>query len=247
MDPSLTLEEEIEEAPSGLQALWMSLLVIIVSEIGDKTFFISAVMAMRNSRLLIFTASLSALAVMTVLSAILGNIVPNLISKQYTQLLAALLFLVFGIKMFYDGYKMTGNEGQQELEEVTHELMAKEEDEKTDALENGGESPVKDNLFSKIQNLMGYLLTPVFVQTFVLTFLAEWGDRSQIATIALAGAEDFWWVTIGSLAGHALCTGLAVIGGRLLAARISMRTVTLLGAALFVVFAILSFLNLESS
>ncbi|KAI8836609.1 hypothetical protein BC829DRAFT_405702 [Chytridium lagenaria] len=189
--------------------------VILVSEIGDKTFFIAAVMAM-------------------LLSALLGRIMPNLISKQYTQLAAALLFLVFGIKMFYDGYRMTGNETQQELEEVTHELMAKEDDEKAEDVENGGEKPINESFAARLRNLLSYLLTPVFVQTFVLTFLAEWGDRSQIATIALAGAEDFWWVTIGSLIGHSFALGW-----------LSLAEVTLLGGALFLVFAVLSFLNIE--
>ena len=32
--------------------------------------------------------------------------------------------------------------------------------------------------------------TPVFLEAFVLTFLAEWGDRSQIATISLAAQHD---------------------------------------------------------
>jgi putative Ca2+/H+ antiporter (TMEM165/GDT1 family) len=31
-------------------------------------------------------------------------------------------------------------------------------------------------------------LSPVFVEAFVLTFLAEWGDRSQIATIGERGS-----------------------------------------------------------
>jgi putative Ca2+/H+ antiporter (TMEM165/GDT1 family) len=57
-----------------------------------------------------------------------------------------------------------------------------------------------------------------------MTFLAEWGDRSQIATIALAGSEDLLYVTIGGLLGHAVCTTVAVVGGRLLAARISVKT-----------------------
>ncbi|KAJ3109741.1 hypothetical protein HDU96_007117 [Phlyctochytrium bullatum] len=185
MDASSVLsliDVDVEEKPAGLNALWMSLMVILVSEIGDKTFFIAAVMAMKNSRILIFAAAISALAIMTVLSAFLGHVVPNLISKQYTQIGASILFLIFGCKMLYDGYKMSGNETQQELEEVTHELMAKEDDEKAEDLENGGEKPVKEEMLSKIKNWFNYLLTPVFVQTFVLTFLAEWGDRSQIAS-----------------------------------------------------------------
>ena len=72
-------------------------------------------------------------------------------------------------------------------------------------------------------NLMNLLFSPVFVQTFVMTFLGEWGDRSQIATITLAAASDFWAVTIGTVIAHGCCTALAVIGGRYLASKISVR------------------------
>lgn len=36
--------------------------------------------------------------------------------------------------------------------------------------------------------------------------------------------KDVYGVIVGGLAGHALCTGLAVIGGRFVAQRISIRT-----------------------
>lgn len=45
-----------------------SLSVIIVSEIGDKTFFIAAIMAMKHSRLTVFLGAISALVLMTILS-----------------------------------------------------------------------------------------------------------------------------------------------------------------------------------
>lgn len=44
--------------------------VIIVSELGDKTFFIAAIMAMRHPRVTVFMGAMSALTVMTILSGI---------------------------------------------------------------------------------------------------------------------------------------------------------------------------------
>eukprot|EP00382_Lankesteria_abbotti_P006305 CAMPEP_0113859380 /NCGR_PEP_ID=MMETSP0372-20130328/12294_1 /TAXON_ID=340204 /ORGANISM="Lankesteria abbotti" /LENGTH=76 /DNA_ID=CAMNT_0000837555 /DNA_START=31 /DNA_END=258 /DNA_ORIENTATION=- /assembly_acc=CAM_ASM_000359 len=71
-----------------------------------------------------------------------------------------------------------------------------------------------------------------------MTFLAEWGDRSQVATIALASSRDWLGVTVGSLLGHALCTGLAVVGGKMLASRISERVVTAAGSVMFALFGV---------
>lgn len=42
--------------------------MIVVSELGDKTFFIAAIMAMRHSRLIVFAGAITALGLMTVLS-----------------------------------------------------------------------------------------------------------------------------------------------------------------------------------
>lgn len=44
---------------------------------------------------------------------------------------------------------------------------------------------VKDGLV----NLVQLFVNPILLQTFIMTFLAEWGDRSQISTIALAAAH----------------------------------------------------------
>ena len=150
--------------------------VILATEIGDRTFFIAAIMAMRHSRLIIWTGAVGALVVMTVLSTLVGHVAPLLISRTYTQYAAAGLFLFFGIKMLRSGLSIDHSGASDELEEVERELTKKEEDTPAD------EESAPDKQDSKKDQE-----TPnkVLMQAFTLTFLAEWGDRSQIATIAL--------------------------------------------------------------
>ena len=85
---------------------------------------------------------------------------------------------------------------------------------------------------------MSRVCTPVFIEAFVLIFLAEWGDRSQITTIALATHKNPYGVAIGGILGHCFCTSLAVLGGRIVALKISPRTVSFVGGILFFGFAL---------
>jgi len=248
--------------------------MILFSEVGDKTFLVACLMAMRHDRLLVFTAAFSALITMTVLSAVLGHAVPTLIPKNITNFLAAGLFLVFGVRMLFEARKISPDEGvSEEMKEVEMELEEKEEQSRRKSrhrgssvspymLESGRASaknrlpspPVSpsssrspspsggstvSNAMSGLTNLFSLLLSPAWVQTFVMTFLGEWGDRSQIATIAMAAGQDYWWVTAGALGGHAICTGAAVIGGKAIAGRVSLRTVTMGGAIAFLVFGVI--------
>ncbi|GAA5977912.1 hypothetical protein JCM11641_004327 [Rhodosporidiobolus odoratus] len=104
-------------------------------------------------------------------------------------------------------------------------------------------SKAKENALHQIRdgvkNLAQLLFSPIFIQAFILTFLAEWGDRSQITTIALAAAHNVWIVTFGTTLGHCVCTGMAVIGGRWISQHISIKHVTLGGAVLFLIFGVI--------
>lgn len=225
-----------------------------VSEIGDKTFLIAAILAMRQSRVVVFSGAFASLAVMSVLSALLGVMFPSLLPKSLTNLMAAALFLVFGLKMVRDGLKMNGDEIKEEWEEAqreideedTHELHSLEQGEghaapshslPTNSGGNGAKGSMTTTLKEGSKNLMSLCFSPIFAQAFILTFLGEWGDRSQIATIALAAAHNVTLVCIGTIVGHACCTSLAVICGSWLAKRISVKHVTLGGAMLFLAFA----------
>lgn len=221
-----------------LHAFFASISVIIVSELGDKTFFIAAIMAMRHPRVIIFLGAIAALGLMTVLSVFLGY-ATTVIPRKYTFYISTALFALFGLKMLKEGYDMDPNEGQEELEEVSAELKKKE----AELQSNEGQNDVETGIIRSQLRRTGFtriitrLCSPIFLQAFTLTFLAEWGDRSQLTTIILGSRENPLGVSIGGTIGHALCTGLAVMGGRLIAQKISVRTVTLVGGVVFLIFA----------
>ncbi|KAK4674404.1 GCR1-dependent translation factor 1 [Podospora pseudopauciseta] len=275
-------DDEAEGLIRPFHSFVLSLTMILFSEIGDKTFLVAALMAMKHDRMVVFTAALSALVAMTVLSAMLGHAVPALISERLTHFLAAALFTVFGVRLLREGLAMSPDEGvSAEMQEVEQELAEKEQEARKHgrrrssvspyALEMGlgtrksrsksrfptpprspSSSPESRNrsgrnalggFVSGLSNLFSLLLSPAWVQTFVMTFLGEWGDRSQIATIAMAAGQDYWWVTLGAVLGHACCTGVAVIGGRAIAGKVSLKVVTVGGAIAFLVFGFIYFIE----
>jgi putative Ca2+/H+ antiporter (TMEM165/GDT1 family) len=70
-----------------------------------------------------------------------------------------------------------------------------------------------------------------------IVFVAEWGDRSMMATIALAVHSNPYGVALGATTGHAAATLIAVFGGALASKYISERMVSFIGGALFLLFA----------
>ncbi|XVF56448.1 hypothetical protein PTKIN_Ptkin06aG0121300 [Pterospermum kingtungense] len=148
-------------------AFFTSFSMILVSEIGDETFIIAALMAMRHPKSTVLSGALAALIVMTVLSTGLGRIVPNLISRKHTNSAATVLYAFFGLRLLYIAWRSDPKSSQKkEMEEVEEKL------------ESGQGKSSYRRFFSRF-------CTPIFLESFILTFLAEWGDRSQIATIAV--------------------------------------------------------------
>ena len=181
---------------------------------------------MKNPRLIVFAGAIASLACMHVMASFFGS-ATTIFPRIFTFYLSSFLFAVFGIKMIYESYHMSATEGQEEYEEVNEELRKREEKESRGDLESG-------NYRSEATAVSE--MTKIFIQSFTMTTLAEWGDRSQLATVILAAREDVYGVCVGGILGHALCTGLAVIGGRIIATRISVKTVTLVSQESLFIF-----------
>ncbi|MCF8587259.1 TMEM165/GDT1 family protein [Gordonia liuliyuniae] len=78
----------------------------------------------------------------------------------------------------------------------------------------------------------------VFLAVMSAFLLAELGDKTMLATIALAADRDWLGVWIGSTIGMVAADALAIAVGRVLNRHLPERTIALGAAALFFVFAI---------
>jgi putative Ca2+/H+ antiporter (TMEM165/GDT1 family) len=85
----------------------------------------------------------------------------------------------------------------------------------------------------------------VFATTVVAFFIAEMGDKTQIATVALAAryTEAFVAVVAGTTLGMMLANVPAVFLGERIARRVSMKLVHGIAAAVFAVLGVLTLLN----
>lgn len=205
-----------------LTAFTAGLLLITISELGDKTFFMAMILAMRHSRRLVLSAVIAALAAMTILSVSIGKVM-TLIPTHYLHWVELALFFGFGFKMLYDASQMSAESTADVVKEAEAEVNREE--------------PMAQrwwNIFQRYPQIVTWL------QAFSLTFIAEWGDRTQVSTIVLAASNDALGVTLGAIVGHSICALIAVVGGRLIAGKISERVVTMIGGVLFLIFGLVA-------
>ena len=205
-----------------------SFLLIFISEIGDKTFFIAGLLAAKYGRLISFTGSIGALAVMTVISTVLGQLfhaVPPSLTKgvPYDDVIAVLAFTYFGVKTLIDSSK---------IEDDSNSGIEEEKADAEEAVEQLTQEQKRESLVAKI------------TQTFGLVFAAEIGDRSFLSTIALSAALNPYAVASGAIAAHASATGVAVAGGVFLSKYLSEKVIGYISAVLFIVFAVTTALGI---
>jgi len=84
----------------------------------------------------------------------------------------------------------------------------------------------------------------VFVTTVITFFLAEMGDKTQLATIALAAQyQSLVWVVAGTTLGMLIADVPPVLFGEWIVKRVPVRIIHLIAAAIFVLLGVMSLLN----
>lgn len=200
----------------SLAAFGSSLTAITLAELGDKTFFMALILAVRHRARWVFLGAFAALTAVTLISLALGYGLRELLSPMVVPWLAAALFLGFGIKLLIDAQGMAPDAASEEAEQAEEAINAAET--------------------SRSLNTAW----AVIWEAFVLVFVAELGDRTQFTTIFMATAPaqvfSFTGLLAGTLLGHALVTWLAVGAGKWMGQRVNERLLYRLSGGLFLVF-----------
>ena len=200
----------------NLAAFGSSLTAITLAELGDKTFFMALILAVRHRARWVFIGSFAALTAVTLISLALGYGLRELLPQSLVPWLAAVLFLSFGIKLLIDAQGMAANAATEEKAEAEQVI-------------NTAES-------SKAFNTAW----AVIWEAFALVFIAELGYRTQFTTIFMATAPaqvfSFGGLLAGTLLGHALVTWLAVGAGKWIGQWVNERLLYRLSGGLFLVF-----------
>lgn len=101
--PAPPPQDVLVNGPLGKSGFLAAFSLIFLSEIGDKTFFIAALLAMKIGKWMSFFGSLSALSIMTVISVSIGAIfsrVPDALKSSIPvgELAGIALLVFFGVK-----------------------------------------------------------------------------------------------------------------------------------------------------
>ena len=98
---------------------------------------------------------------------------------------------------------------------------------------------IPDELEDESGSIQKWQKFGVFGATFILFFLAEIGDKTQIATVALAARFDsIWWVMAGTTLGMMIANAPAVFIGDKLANRLPISLIHKIGAIIFLVIGV---------
>ena len=178
-----------------LAATLVSLGVVFLAELGDKSQLMTMTYALRHRWWVVLSGVGIASFLVHGLSVTIGHFLGLTLPERPIAFTAAVVFLLFALWTWRDG-RDNDEEGVRPVAEPRHVLLA-------------------------------------VISSFVL---AELGDKTMLATVALASDYNWAGVWIGATAGMVLADGVAIGVGAVLHKRLPERILHRMAGVLFLVF-----------
>lgn len=206
-------------APENRKSMFQALFTVGVAEIFDKTWFVVLMMALSADKWMAFWGGLTGLQLHVAIAAGLGFSISRVLALSTLNFMAAAAFAI--MTMFYAWEWYTS--------EPDADVLAAGKEEAAEEIKLSGKG--KDHL----------KLLEAFSKTMWLTFIAEWGDRTQIAMIGLHSSKPLVPVCFGSAIAFLLLTASACLTAKFIGTRqLSETLVKGISAVSFAVFTLLS-------
>lgn len=193
-------------------------LLIFPIELPDKTFIATLVLSTRYQPLPVWIGVVSAFAVQTIVAVTLGGLLGQL-PRTPVEIFAGLMFLVGGIILIRGAGK-----ADTDKTEAEHEFE------------------------TKAKAKAGIHGWQVVGTSFLVLFVAEWGDLSQLLTAGLVVKyQDPVSVGVGAFLALATVSALGAVLGRALLKRIRLATIRRVGGGLCLLLATVSLVQVANA
>jgi putative Ca2+/H+ antiporter (TMEM165/GDT1 family) len=96
----LRKEKEDKEKKFYQNAFVSGLVLILLTEWGDKTQIASALFATKYNAVMVFVGTILALSILSILAVYFGKIIAERINKKIITKIAAVVFIIMGILFF---------------------------------------------------------------------------------------------------------------------------------------------------
>ena len=197
--------------------------VIFIAELPDKSLFASLVLGTRYRALWVWLGVSAAFAVHVVIAVLAGGLL-NLLPHRLVESIVAVLFALGAVLLLRPEGRSTDGKPTEE----------------TEGLEEAAD----------VQTRLGTNTSPLRVvgTCFVVVFIGEWGDITQIAIANLtAKYHDPLSVGLGAVLALVTVAGLAIKVGSALLEKVSVEVVRKIGGTVLAGFAVLTVVQLLTS
>lgn len=215
----------LDVATINLAAALSTFALILPAELPDKTFIATLVLATRFRRWPVWIGVAAAFFVQSAIAVSLGGLL-SLLPTRLVATAAALLFLIGALLLLRGGLE-SGRAAQNEAQK-----MRTEEEEALDevAARVGATDSVRGTSSLRIA-----------ATSFLVLFVAEWGDLSQLLTAGQAARTgEPLSVFLGAWTALVIVSGVAVLAGSWLQQRIPLHRVRFISAAILAILAVIA-------
>jgi putative Ca2+/H+ antiporter (TMEM165/GDT1 family) len=191
-----------------MASLLAALGLVFIAELGDKTQLVAMGFGARHRLAPVLVGVALAYAACNLLAVVVGGVLGAALPTRAIGLVGGVLFLAFAVWTL----RSTGEDDVAHDEEVAEEVV--------EHAERGSAS------------------RSVVISVFAAMFIAELGDKTQIATATLAAQGNPVLVWVGATLGIILSGAIGVLVGRFFGSRLPEHVTRIGSAVLFAVFGV---------